>query len=168
MMLFIALSSAYVLRQATGLTGERGDWVQLAVPRVLWFTTAIIVLSSISMEVARRALKRGDFGRFNRWIVSTAVLGAVFLAGQLMAWKELAAQGIYISSNPHSSFFYLLTSLHAAHLLGGVLALSYVSVAAMRLRVGMKKRPVVEATALYWHFMDGLWLYLFLLLFFWK
>jgi cytochrome c oxidase subunit 3 len=120
------------------------------------------------MEGARRALGRGDFARFNRWILSTAALGVTFLAGQLVAWRELAAQGIYISSNPHSSFFYLLTSLHAVHLLGGVLALAYVSVAALRLRVGLSKRPAVEATALYWHFMDGLWLYLFLLLFFWK
>lgn len=168
LMLFIALTSAYILRQTTGLSSERNDWVQIAVPPVLWFTTGILVLSSISMEIARRAMKRTDYPRFKRWILATTALGVVFLAGQFMAWRELAAQGIYISSNPHSSFFYLLTSLHAIHLLGGVLALSYVSVAALRLRVGIKKRPVVDVTALYWHFMDGLWIYLFLLLFFWK
>ena len=98
----------------------------------------------------------------------TTLLGVVFLAGQLIAWRQLAAQGVFINSHPHSSFFYVLTSLHGLHLLGGVIALSYVTVAAFRMRIGLKRRAAVDVTAIYWHFMDGLWIYVFVLLFFFR
>ena len=84
------------------------------------------------------------------------------------AWRNLRAQGVYVNTNPHSSFLYLLTSLHAVHLVGGLIALVAVTVAALRLRVGFRKRNVAEVTAIYWHFMDVLWIYLFVLLFFLK
>ena len=98
----------------------------------------------------------------------TTLLGVAFLAGQLIAWRQLAGQGIYVDSHPHSSFFYLLTSLHALHLLGGIIALAYITIAGLRLRISLRRRTVVNVTAIYWHFMDGLWVYLFLLLFFWR
>jgi cytochrome c oxidase subunit 3 len=120
------------------------------------------------MELARRALGRNDYGSLKRWIVATTLLGVFFLVGQVIAWQQLATQGIYVNSHPHSSFFYLLTSLHALHLLGGVIALCYVTVNALRMRIGIKQRTAVGVTATYWHFMDGLWVYLFALLFFWK
>jgi cytochrome c oxidase subunit 3 len=167
LMLFIALTSAYIVRQIPALGGSEVDWVPLAVPPVLWLNTFVLITSSVTIELARRALKRNEYHRFNRWIVVTTLLGIGFLAGQLIAWRQLTDQGIYVDSHPHSSFFYLLTSLHAVHLLGGVIALCFVTAAALRLRIGMKKRAAANVTALYWHFMDGLWIYLFLLLFFW-
>lgn len=167
LMLFVALTSAYIVRQLPKAGGPN-DWVPIDMPWALWVNTAVILTSSITMEFARRSLKGSDYNRFNRWIVITTLLGIAFLIGQIVAWRQLAAQGFYVSTNPHSSFVYLLTSLHAVHLLGGVIALGAVTVAALRLRIGMKKRAVVDVTALYWHFMDGLWVYLFLLLFFWK
>lgn len=167
LMLFVALTSAYILRQVDRNTGTIAkDWVPLQIPSAMWVTTAVILLSSVSIEVARRKLKTNQFLQFKNWILITTVLGVVFLIGQLIAWRQLAAQGIYLSSNPHSSFFYLLTGLHGLHLLGGVMALSYVTYAAVRLRISIKKRHAVEVTSLYWHFMDGLWIYLFVLLFF--
>jgi cytochrome c oxidase subunit 3 len=168
LMLFVSLTSAYIIRQTKGLGDNVGDWVDLNMPPVLWLNTALLLVSSITVELARRRLKGNDYAGFRRWITLTTLLGAGFLVGQFAAWRDLRAQGIYLRSNPHSSFFYVLTSLHGLHLLGGVIALAYVTLAALRLRIGFKKRVTVNVTALYWHFMDGLWIYLFLLLFFWR
>ena len=167
LMLFMALTSAYILRQTKGLS-EFNDWKAIDLPGLLWVTTGVLVASSFSFEVARRALRQNNYKRFNNWILLTTVLGALFLLGQFIAWRQLAAQGIYVNTNPHSSFFYLLTSLHGVHLLGGLIALIYVTVAAFRLRIGFKRRNAVEVTAIYWHFMDVLWVYLLALLFFWS
>src|SRR5205807_10403325 len=131
-----------------------------------------ILLSSVTMEVSRRALKQQHNSRYSSWLTLTVVLGLGFVASQLVAWRQLWRQGVYMASNPHSSFFYLFTAAHGVHLLGGLLALSYLL---LRTR---KKRDTIEgelrrigaadAASIYWHFMDGLWLTLFLLLFFWK
>jgi cytochrome c oxidase subunit III len=166
-MLFFALTSAYILRKyPPNLTTAAPDWQSLEIPLALWITTAVILASSISFEIARRALKKNLYEKFKSWISITTVLGFAFLIGQIIAWRQLAGQGIYLQSNPHSSFFYMLTALHALHLLGGILVLSYVMLSALRMRIGVKKRLAVEITSLYWHFMDGLWIYLFVLLFF--
>src|SRR5215813_7261049 len=137
LMLFMALTSALIVRQSPALNGGQRDWIPLEVPVVLWVNTAVLLISSVTIEFARRTLARNDYPGFRRWIVITTALGAAFLAGQVMAWRELAAQGIYVNSHPHSSFFYLLTSLHALHLLGGLVALAYVAQAAVRLRVSL-------------------------------
>jgi cytochrome c oxidase subunit 3 len=168
LMLFIALTSAYIVRGTPALGSGENDWIRIDMPAVLWFNTIVLLVSSVSLELARRALGRNDYARFKSWIGLTTLLGIGFLAGQVIAWRQLAAQGVYINSHPHSSFFYLLTSLHGLHLLGGVVALSYVTVAALRMRIGFKRRTAVNVTAIYWHFMDGLWVYLFLLLFFFR
>lgn len=168
LMLFIALTSAYIVRGVPALSGGDSDWLPLEMPRVLWFTTGVLLLSSVTIEFARRALKRNEYAAFKKWISYTTLFGVAFLAGQVMAWRQLAGQGVFINSHPHSSFFYLLTSLHGVHLLGGVIALAYVTVAAFRMRIGFKRRTAVDVTAIYWHFMDGLWIYLFVLLFFFR
>jgi cytochrome c oxidase subunit 3 len=168
LMLFAALTSALIVRETKALTGGESDWVPMSVPPVMWANTAILLISSATFEVARRALAVNNYQRFRVWLTLTTLLGVAFLAGQVLAWRNLAEQGVYINSHPHSSFFYLLTSLHGLHLFGGVIALLYVTEAALRLRISIKKRLAVGVTAIYWHFMDGLWVYLFILLFFWK
>ena len=168
LMLFIALTSAYIVRSIPALNGGTHDWLPIEMPAVLWITTTVLFISSVSIELARRALGRNEYSSFKRWISLTTLLGVVFLAGQIIAWRQLAAQGVYINSHPHSSFFYVLTSLHGLHLLGGVIALTYVTVAAFRMRIGFKRRAAVDVTAIYWHFMDGLWIYVFGLLFFFR
>jgi cytochrome c oxidase subunit 3 len=168
LMLFIALTSAYIVRGVPALSGGDSDWLPIDMPPVLWLNTGILLVSSVSIELARRALKRNEYSGFRRWISVTTLCGVAFLAGQLIAWRQLAAQGVFINSHPHSSFFYLLTSLHGVHLLGGVIALGYVTVAALRMRIGFKRRTAVDVTTIYWHFMDGLWIYLFGLLFFFR
>lgn len=166
-MLFAALISAYVLRQTRGLT-EFDDWQQVSLPSLLWVNTAILVVSSISMEAARRALGRGMFKGFSRWISLTTLFGVLFLIGQIVAWRQLVAEGVYVNTTPHGSFFYVLTGLHGLHIFGGVLALGYVTIGALRFDFGPARRTAVDVTAIYWHFMDGLWVFLFLLLSFWR
>ena len=161
-MLFAAFTSALVVRK-----GLSNDWVRTALPRVLWFNTAVLIASSVTFEFSRRSLAGGpsfSVNRFSRWLYVTLALGVAFIAGQLIAWRELASRGVYLATNPSSSFFYLLTGAHGLHLLGGILALFYVALRARRLARAPAKRVVVDATAVYWHFMDALWIYILLLL----
>jgi cytochrome c oxidase subunit III len=159
-MLFAAFTSAYIVRSAGT------DWVSLQVPPLLWLNSAVLLLSSVTMEIARRNFNHWRPVGFRKWLFVTAVLGALFLAGQVVAWNQLAAQGIYLSSHPHSSFFYVLTAVHGLHLLAGVLLLFYVLTLAARYRLtpGESVSPSIAAT--YWHFVDGLWLYLMVVLFY--
>jgi cytochrome c oxidase subunit 3 len=166
-MMFTALSSAYIVRAASA-----NDWFPLAMPRVLLASTAIILISSGTLEVARRKLKASMFSGYSGWLLITGLLGFVFLGSQLIAWRQLRAQGVYVATNPHSSFFYLLTAAHAVHLIGGLLALLYLVVRTRRSAgqtvIDARRRAAADAVSIYWHFMDVLWIYLFLLLFFWR
>ena len=161
-MLFAAFTSALVVRK-----GLSNDWVATALPRVLWLNTAVLIASSVTFEFSRRSLAPGlGFSpqRFARWLYLTLALGLTFIAGQLVAWRELAGRGVYLSTNPSSSFFYLLTGAHGVHLLGGIAALFYVVFRARKLALALARRVVVDVTAIYWHFMDALWIYILLLL----
>ena len=155
-MLFTSLSSAYIVR-----SGAMYDWLPLTVPRAMFGSTALILLSSVSIEIARRKLKRGLVQSYSRYLLLTGFLGLGFLTSQLLAWRELARQGVYLQSHPHSSFFYLLTGAHAVHVLGGLIGLGF-------LWLRSRRQAVADAVSIYWHFMDALWIYLFLLLFLWR
>src|SRR5437016_9280988 len=166
-MLFTALASAYIVRSASG-----NDWQPIVMPKVLWLSTAVIVISSVTMEISRRSLKQDKNSSYSSWLMVTVVLGLGFVASQLVAWRQLWRQGVYMASNPHSSFFYLFTAAHGVHLLGGLLALSYLLLRTRKKRNSiegeLRRVGAVDAATIYWHFMDGLWICLFLLLFFWK
>jgi len=158
-MLFLAFTTAYLARR------QEPGWGAVMMPPILWLTTALLLASSGTLEWARRRIAAGDIRGLERGLAATAWLGGAFLLGQIGAWWSLAAQGVYISSNPHSGFFYLLTGAHAAHLLGGLAALGVVVWKAYAGRYGVASHAGVGVFALYWHFMDLLWLYLFALLF---
>lgn len=165
-MMFTALSSAYIVRSTSA-----NDWVPLPMPKVLLASTLLIIASSVTIEIARRKLKASLAKAYAQWIVLTVVLGLGFLVTQLFAWRQLTAQGLYVSSNPHSSFFYLLTGAHGVHLAGGLLGLSLLLLRSRRITFETqpeKRQASVDAVSIYWHFMDGLWIYLFLLLFLWR
>jgi len=157
-MVFAAFTSAMVVRR-----GLSDDWVSTPKPPILWVNTAVLLASSIVLDLARRALKKRDRGKFNLWWSVATGLGILFLVGQAWAWRILKDAGIYVASNPSSSFFYVLTASHAFHLLGGVTALIWVDVQALRLRLGPAKRTAIDISAIFWHFLDGLWLYLMIL-----
>ena len=159
-MLFSAFTSAYIVRSAGS------DWVPLQAPPILWINTLVLVLSSVSIELSRRAFRSWRPVAFRKGMFLTALLGSLFVAGQFLAWRELARQGIYLASHPHSSFFYVLTGVHAVHLVAGIVAVFYVLARAARYRLTPGESVAPDLAATYWHFVDGLWLYLIVVLFF--
>jgi cytochrome c oxidase subunit 3 len=156
LMFFMALVSAYVVRKGTS-----DDWRALVVPRILWLNTAILLLSSITLARARSYFRKNDQSAFRHWWLVTTALGFLFLVGQVIAWRQLSNAGIFLSTNPSSSFFYVFTAAHGLHLLGGVIALFAV---AIRSGARLTQPTAVSIVAMYWHFMDALWVFLFLLL----
>jgi cytochrome c oxidase subunit 3 len=166
-MMFTSLSSAYIVR-----SGSSNDWSTLPMPRILLISTALILGSSATLEIARRKLKAALSGPYTKWLFLTVILGLGFLAAQIFAWRQLARQGIYLVSNPHSSFFYLLTGAHAVHLVGGLLGLTFLWLRSRRqvseTALIARRQAATDAVSIYWHFMDALWIYLFLLLFLWR
>ena len=166
-MMFTSLSSAYIVRSASA-----NDWIALPLPRVLLASTALLIGSSVTLEIARRKLKAALSGPYAKWLSLTVLLGIGFLVAQVFAWRQLAGQGIYVASHPHSSFFYLLTGAHAVHLVGGLLGLTFLWLRSRRQVTEQaliaKRKAATDAVSIYWHFMDALWIYLFLLLFLWR
>lgn len=159
LMFFMALASAFlVLRRGSA------HWIPVHIPALMWLNTAILLASSATLEAARHRLTQGRVADYRKlWMVTTS-LGIVFLIGQVVAWRLLEAQGIYLASNPASSFFYIFTGAHALHLFGGVAALIYV--AKRNFDQSQVSRTVAsEVASYYWHFMDGLWLFLLTLLY---
>jgi len=159
LMFFLALISAFVVRKGLG-----GDWAATAVPHILWLNTAVLIASSLTLERARRGLPAGDLSGFRLWWGLTTVLGVAFLAGQIVAWRQLAEAGIFLASNPSSSFFYVLTGAHGLHLLGGVLALAVVGLRGEPPAARLTRATAARVAGVYWHFMGLLWVCLFLLL----
>ncbi len=163
-MLFAGLTSAYVIR-----LGSSSDWRAINIPGFLIPNSIILLASSVTLEMFRRKLTVALTSKARLWIGITTLLGTAFLAGQISIWKTLAAQGVYLSSNSHSSFFYLMTGAHAVHLAGGVITLLVLAGMSWRQVYATRGlRILADVTAIYWHFMDGLWIYLFVLLFFWR
>ncbi|MFZ0038732.1 MAG: heme-copper oxidase subunit III [Candidatus Acidiferrales bacterium] len=156
LMFFMALVSAYIVRKGTS-----NDWRALEVPRILWVNTAVLILSSLTLSRSRKKLLRGDQSAFRHWWLVTSALGFLFLVGQIIAWKQLANAGVFLATNPSSSFFYVFTAAHGLHLLGGVIALFWVALLPMR---RLTQSTATTVASMYWHFMDGLWVFIFLLL----
>jgi len=157
LMFFMSLVSAYIVRKSSA------DWRAVVLPRVLWLNTAVLLLSSWALEASHRAWQREDAKAFRGWWAAATGLGVMFLAGQWVAWRELAAAGVYLATNPSSSFFYLLTAAHGLHLVGGLAALLYV-LSRDWLRLRASGGVAAEVAGIYWHFMDGLWVFLLLVL----
>jgi len=159
LMFFMALASAFiVLRRSSDL------WVTIHLPRILWANTCVLLASSFTLESARQRLFLADASGFRKFWLATTGLGFLFVVGQLVAWRELVAQGVYIASNQASSFFYIFTGAHAVHLLGGVGALLFVSFGKFE-KTKSSLPAAAEITSYYWHFMDGLWIFLLALLY---
>lgn len=161
-MSFAAFTSALFVREGTA------DWSHLTLPPVLYFNTLALLVSSATLEGARRAIAAVPLGNVEATrkasvrVMVTLLLGLAFCVGQFHAWQELRAEGIYLATNPNSSFFYLLTFLHALHVLVGILVLVYLAGRLMASHTTFRL-SLFDNTAIYWHFMGVLWVYLFLL-----
>ena len=161
-MTFAALTSALVVRKGGAL-----DWRHFTIPSILYLNTLVLIASSVTLEIARRRVAgfmgslKGNVTRPSRWLYITLALGLLFVVGQYVAWRQLSAQGLYLASNPSSSFFYVLTAAHVLHLFGGLGGLVRVI---RKLGNFSLRRSTLDATSRYWHFMDVLWVYLLLLI----
>jgi len=159
---FLAFTAAFIMRRSIAT-----DWISTPKPNILWVNTGILLISSGLLERARWAIRSGDRVGFNWWWTAATAMGIAFLLGQAFAWRELREAGLFIASNPSTSFFYMLTATHAAHVLAALVALVYVNVHALWFQLGPAKRTAVDLSAIFWHFLDGLWLCLMLLFYVW-
>lgn len=158
-MIFAALTSAYIVRQA------EGNWRYFELPGIFWLNTGIIVISSLTLHWAYRSAKKDNLESVKTAIIITTVLGIAFMVGQFFAWGKLISERIHFTGgNPSESFVYVLSGLHFAHVIGGVVFLLIVLNSALKLKVHSKSLNQIEMCATYWHFLGGLWLYLFLFL----
>lgn len=155
--LFASFTSTLVVRRA------EPDWQVGPVPPLLWGTTAVLLASSAALEWARRRGRSGDPRGLRHGLAAAAALGGLFLTGQVAAWRQVLAGGVGLATGPHASFFYLLTGAHAVHVAGGLAALAYV--ASLARRAPAAALATSAPVGVYWHFVDGLWLYVFLVLF---
>ncbi len=173
-MSFAAYTSAMIVRQ-----GSFPEWQHFRLPPLLYWNSLVLIVSSGTLELARHRIG-GPFDRLARtdslsaerlrerlfWLRATLALGIVFVVGQYLAWRGLAAQGVFLATSPSSAFFYVLTVLHALHVLGGLGALIY-ALQCVRVDDGPRPVTVLNAVALYWHFMAILWVYLLVVLALW-
>jgi len=183
MIFFLAIASAYIVRQGSGPVldhygKETGGWKSLALPQILWLNTLLLLVSSVTAELAGRQLFHEPslaeewlgLGRPTRrralpWLGITLILGFGFLAGQYLAWLELNIQGWLLKTNPSSSFFFILTGAHAVHLVGGLIALTLAALATARGRPMESRQVATDISVWYWHFMGVVWLGILTLLY---
>jgi cytochrome c oxidase subunit III len=162
-MLFAAFTSAYVVRQ------QKGDWMLFDMPRIFYISTAVILLSSVTMNWALSSAKKNDFAGLKRASGITLLLGIAFVFCQVMGWQVLYSQKIVFAgkySNASGSFFYVLTLMHLLHLVGGIIALFVVWIKSTQQKYSSENLLGVRLSAIFWHFLDLLWIYLFLFLLF--
>ncbi len=158
-MLFAGLTSGYIVRQA------EGNWMQVTVPRAFYFSTAFILLSSITMQSALSAIKKNNTGTVKTLLIVTLALGLAFVFCQFLGYNSLVNQGVYFTGgNASASFFYAITGLHLAHLIGGILSLMFVTGKSIMEKYNSNNYLGIQLCSTYWHFLDGLWIYLFLFL----
>lgn len=168
LMTFGGVIAAYVVIATNGVL----EWRPFDLPVQIWISTLLIIASSITYIIAERAITNENQPKAKKWLIGTTVLGAAFISSQILAWLELVRLGIYVQSNPYAGFFYILTALHAVHVIGGIIALGYVVIMTWEKQKAERNiercKDISGAVGWYWHTMGGLWLVLFLLLGFWK
>lgn len=168
LMMFGGLIGAYVVVSTNGVL----EWKPFNLPFQVYISTLLILTSSFTYTVAQKAIKFNEYQKTKNWLLATTVFGAMFISSQILAWLALVNRGFYVQSNPYAAFFYIMTALHAVHVVGGIIALGYVVLRSWHKTESEKelekRREISGAVGWYWHFMGGLWLVLLFLLGFWK
>jgi cytochrome c oxidase subunit III len=168
LMTFGGLIGAYIVISTNGVL----EWQPFNLPVQVYFSTAVILMSSVTYTIAQQAIKSNEQQKTKNWLLATTGLGAMFISSQILAWLALVNRGFYTQGNPYAAFFYIMTALHAVHVVGGIIALGYIVLRSWQpsesAREIEKRREISGAVGWYWHFMGGLWLVLLLLLGFWK
>jgi cytochrome c oxidase subunit 3 len=168
MMTFGGLIGAYIVIS----TNRVAEWNPFELPIQVWISTFLILLSSVTYHFARNAIDDDNSESARRFLIATVALGAAFISSQLLVWLALVQRGYYMSGNPYAGFFYILTAVHAVHVLGGVIALGAVVLRTWNETVYEPeiryRKDLAQVVGWYWHFVDALWIVLFLLLGFWR
>ncbi len=157
-MLFAAWTSAYIVKKASG------DWQLIEIPQVLWVSSLVIMLSSVSMHWSKISAKKDSIPQLKMGLIITLLLGLVFLALQWQAWGQLVDQQAHFVGKPSSSFIYILTGMHGLHLISGLIFVGIILAAAWQYKIHSRSMVRIEMCTTYWHFLGGLWLYLFIFL----
>ena len=155
-MMFAGFTSAYIVREA------QGNWVYYRLPYIFYVSTALILLSSLTIIMGLKAFKKREMPKYRFLITTTLILGILFGVCQWIGFKQLYANNIKVSGNPSESFLFIITGLHLLHVLGGIIALLIVFFRAFRTKIKVYNATGLEIVASYWHFVDVLWLYLFI------
>ena len=160
-MLFASQTSAYIVRRA------EGNWTEFEIPLIFWYSSLVLIVSSIFMQLSLMAAKKDEFGKLKAFISISFLLGIIFLSMQYMGWQNLQTQGIYLKGNPSGSFYYIITGLHGFHLITGLIVMLFSFYSSLKMDIHSKNLVKLEVCTIYWHFLDLLWIYLFgFLLFF--
>jgi len=160
-MLFASQTSAYIVRRA------EGNWTEFEIPLIFWYSSLVLIVSSIFMQLSLMAAKKDEFGKLKAFISISFLLGIIFLFMQYMGWQNLQTQGIYLKGNPSGSFYYIITGLHGFHLITGLIVMLFSFYSSLKMDIHSKNLVKLEVCTIYWHFLDLLWIYLFgFLLFF--
>lgn len=158
LMMFAGLTSAYIVKR------NQANWFTFELPKVLWYSTAVIITSSITMWMAERKFKQRDMREYKMLITATFLLGLLFVALQTLGFLALAKGGLPLQKNVSVSFLYVIVGLHALHVLGGVVALMVIFIKAFSRKLRTYSPVPVEVMSTYWHFVDLLWIYLLVFL----
>lgn len=159
MMMFAALTSAYMVRRAGG------NWLEFSVPTIFYYSTLVLILSSGVLHYSYHNFKKRALALYKSALILSFILGCTFLALQYLGWVELFSIGIDLKGNPSGAFLYVITGIHAAHILGGLAALTVSIINAFTLKKFTERRKInIELTLQYWHFVDILWVYLLIFL----
>ena len=168
MMTFGGLIGAYIVISTNGVI----EWKPFDLPKAVLVSTFLIITSSITYQFAQKSLYKDNQTKAKNWLLATTIFGGMFIASQLMAWLQLVQRGVYMESNPYAGFFYILTAVHALHVIGGIIALGYILLRTWHPTDSdaelVQRQQISTSVGWYWHFLDGLWIVLVLLLGFWK
>ncbi|MCF8214089.1 MAG: cytochrome c oxidase subunit 3 [Chitinophagaceae bacterium] len=159
LMMFAGLTSAYIVKRS------QASWLMIEIPMMFWYSTATILASSVTVQLALKALKKREMINYRRLLVVTAVLGVLFIVLQIVGFRQFAAQDIRLvgaGSNASYSFLLAISGIHGVHVLGGVVALVVIAIRALNSSTRSYSSLPLEIAATYWHFVDALWIYLFI------
>jgi cytochrome c oxidase subunit 3 len=157
-MMFAGLTSAYIVKR------NQPNWVSFDVPVIFWYSTAVIIISSITLMQALKAFKQREIQKYRNLVITTLFLGVLFVIMQVIGFSQLWAKGMTLQANVSFSFLYIIVGLHAIHVLGGIIALLVLFVSAFSRKVRNYNAVPVEVISTYWHFVDFLWIYLLIFL----
>jgi cytochrome c oxidase subunit 3 len=155
-MMFAAFTSAYIVKR------QQPGWTTFDIPRTFWYSTAVILISSVTMQLAVKSFKEREMMRYRQFITLTAFLGVVFIALQFISFDQIWKTGVTFRGAGAGQFLYIIAGLHAVHVLGGVIALLILFLQAFNKKIRSYNSVPIEVAGTYWHFVDALWIYLFI------